>query len=564
MEILIFIFPLLSFLIFQFSDNIKNVKFLYILHTALMSSSFVISIYLFQKLLDFENDLPLYYYPILKLEKLLIDWSLRLDLFVSGLLIIITLVATIFIIYSINFYKDNKVDLKIIKYSSLSIFGSLTLVSSNNLIQLFLGWQIILVSCYFLTNLFQKKEDLKGNDNVFLYNRVSDLGIFLCLFFLYSYTNSIDFDVIFESSYLGQNNKLMLLDLEFTVFELILCVLFLSFLFRCRQFFIGSSSYHFLKINSSLSALIYSGIFLPSGIYLILRFLPLTETYSNFLNVIALLGFIFIIIFTILIFKSKDLKSLTVYVASSQFSIIVFLIGLKVYNGAFFYLLTSTLSVTMLFLSYGIIITKLNGEHQIDKMGLLLIKTPFTFLLTLTASLSLICVPFFSSFYSKKLILSSLQTLNETFMFFSIIICLFYFFLFSYTLFKNILIVFWCQNNCNIHLYNKINENMFLTKIILLLLATCLIFSGWFLNNLFSGPTPEYFWNLVLNFNSDFALSHENQTHDWFIEQTNLICLFGISLSIFNYVLIPKFGNSIRIKHNKFFKYYSSYLSSSN
>ena len=124
--------------------------------------------------------------------------------------------------------------------------------------------------------------------------------------------------------------------------------------------------------------------------------------------------------------------------------------------------------------------------------------------------------------------------------------------------------MFWCQNNCNIHLYNKINENMFLTKIILLLLATCLIFSGWFLNNLFSGPTPEYFWNLVLNFNSDFALSHENQTHDWFIDQTNLICLFGISLSIFNYVLIPKFGNSIRIKHNKFFKYYSSYLSSSN
>ena len=84
MEILIFIFPLLSFLIFQFSDNTKNVKLLYILHTALMSSSFVLSIYLFRKLLDFENDLPLYYYPILKLEKLLIDWSLRLDLFVSG------------------------------------------------------------------------------------------------------------------------------------------------------------------------------------------------------------------------------------------------------------------------------------------------------------------------------------------------------------------------------------------------------------------------------------------------------------------------------------------------
>ena len=137
-------------------------------------------------------------------------------------------------------------------------------------------------------------------------------------------------------------------------------------------------------------------------------------------------------------------------------------------------------------------------------------------------------------------------------------------FLLSYTLFKNIFIAFLCKNNCDIHLYNKIKEKMFITKFLLVLLSICIISSGWFLNNLFSGSNPEYFWNLVLNFNSDFALSYENQIHDWFIEQTNLICLFGISLSIFNYVLIPKFGNNIRIKHNKFFKYYSSYLSFNN
>ena len=149
MEILLFIFPLLSFLIFQFWEKIKKTKLLFVLHSAFMGSTFIISIFIFLKLLNFDNDLPIYFYSILKLEHFLIDWSLRLDLFVSGLIIIITFFATIFTIYLIGVYDENKYDLKIIKNSSLSTFGILTLVSSNNLIQLFVGWQIIIMSSYF-------------------------------------------------------------------------------------------------------------------------------------------------------------------------------------------------------------------------------------------------------------------------------------------------------------------------------------------------------------------------------------------------------------------------------
>ena len=137
-------------------------------------------------------------------------------------------------------------------------------------------------------------------------------------------------------------------------------------------------------------------------------------------------------------------------------------------------------------------------------------------------------------------------------------------FLLSYTLFKNILIIFLCQNNCDIHLYNKINEKMYLTKLLLFLLSIFLIFSGWFLNNLFFGSNPEYLWNLALNINTNFSLSFDNQIYDWFIEQTNIICFIGILLSLFNYFLIPKIGNNIKIRNNKFFKYYSSCLSSNN
>ena len=560
MEILLFIFPLLSFLIFQFWEKIKKTKLLFVLHSAFMGSTFIISIFIFLKLLNFDNDLPLYFYSILKLEHFLIDWSLRLDLFVSVLIIIITFFANIFTIYLISIYEENKFDLKIIKNSSLSIFGILTLVSSNNLIQLFVGWQIIIMSSYFLINHSKKQIDTNDKDLVFLYNRLSDLGIFLCLFFLYSYTNSVNFDVIFESNYFEINNKLILLDLEISSFELILFILFLSFLLRCRQFFKQSSIYYFLKNKHSTFALLFSGVYLPAGIYFLLRFLPLIQSSYNFFNIITLLGLIITIIFTLLFYTSRDLKSLAFYIASSQFGIIIFLIGLKAYNGALFYMLTSTLSLTTLFLCFAIIMMKLNGEYQINKMGSLLIKIPSTFLFTLISSLSLIGVPFLSGFYSKNLIFSSVLLLNESFIFFLIMIYFCYIFLLTYTLFKNMLIVFLCQNNCNIHLYNKIDEKMFLTKMILLILAVFLIFLGWFLNNLFSGSNSEYLWNLALNINKDFSLKYEYDTHNWFTILTNIICISSLLLSIFNYVVIPKIGNYVKIKSNKLFKKYSTYL----
>ena len=560
MEILLFIFPLLSFFIFQFLEKIKKTKLLFVLHSAFMGSTFIISIFIFLKLLNLDNDLPLYFYSILKLEHFLIDWSLRLDLFVSVLIIIITFFATIFTIYLISIYQENKFDLKIIKNSSLSIFGILTLVSSNNLIQLFVGWQIIIMSSYFFINHSKKQMDSNDKDLVFLYNRLSDLGIFLCLFFLYSYTNSVNFEVIFESNYLETNNKFILFDLEISSFELILFILFLSFLLRCRQFFKQSSIYYFLKNKHSTFALLFSGIYLPSGIYFLLRFLPLIQSSYHFFNIITLLGLIITIIFTLLFYTSRDLKSLAFYIASSQFGIIIFLIGLKAYNGALFYLLTSTLSLTMLFLCFAIIMIKLNGEHQINKMGSLLTKTPSTFLFILISSLSLIGVPFFSGFYSKTLIFSLILPFNEIFIFFLITIYFCYIFLLSYTLFKNMLIVFLCQNNCNIHLYNKIDEKMFLTKTILFILAIFLIFSGWFLNNLFSSSNSEYLWNLALNINENFSMEYEYERHNWFSKIVNIICISSLLLSIFNYVVIPKIGNYVTIKRNKFFKKYSTYL----
>ena len=153
MEILLFIFPLLSFLLFQFFNQKIRSEILYAINIFLFGLSFLLSLNIFIKILNLDKDLPLFFYTLIKLENLFIDWSLRFDLLVSGLIVLVTLTGLLITVYSINLSKNHSINFKINSYSSLSIFGVLVLISSNNLIQLFLGWYLIILSSYLISNI---------------------------------------------------------------------------------------------------------------------------------------------------------------------------------------------------------------------------------------------------------------------------------------------------------------------------------------------------------------------------------------------------------------------------
>ena len=145
MEIFIFIFPFLGFLIFQFPKLKIKAEFLYALNILLTSFSFIISIYIFLKILNLDKDLPVFFYPLLKFDDSFLDWSLKFDLFISGLMVLNTFIVLILTIYSINFFKDDKINFKIYSLSSLSIFSFVLFISSNNLVQFFLEFVLYLL-----------------------------------------------------------------------------------------------------------------------------------------------------------------------------------------------------------------------------------------------------------------------------------------------------------------------------------------------------------------------------------------------------------------------------------
>ena len=150
MEIFLFIFPLLSFLLFQFFSKKIRTEFLHTLNILLFFLTFILSIYIFAKILDLDKDLPVFLYTLIKFDYVFKDWSLRFDLLVSGLMVMVTFIGLLLTIYSINLSKDKLTNLKINSYLSLSIFSVLILITSNNLIQFFLAWYLVILSSYLI------------------------------------------------------------------------------------------------------------------------------------------------------------------------------------------------------------------------------------------------------------------------------------------------------------------------------------------------------------------------------------------------------------------------------
>ena len=552
MEILLFIFPLLSFLLFQFFSNKVKALYLYLSNSILHILAFSLSLYIYNKILNLNTDLPLFFITLIKSDNLLLDWSLRFDLFVSSLIVLITFIGLLLTGYSTNLSKNHSINFKINHFLSLSILSVLVLVTSNNLIQFFLGWYLVIISSYLIYNIFKNKVD---NSNIFFENRVSDLCFFLSLYFIYTFSKSINFDVIFKSYETIENNT-TILSYTFSNFEIIIFILFFSFLLRFRQFYISNSSYDLLNLNTSSYSLLFYGLYIPTGLYFILRFLSLTHLSLNYSNIILLLGLIFTLIFSILLFQSYKLNKLILYIASSQFCILLIGFGLKIYNAVLFHFFTSIITLLILSLSFGIVSSKLNNEQDIRKMGNLIIKCPFTFLFILIGFVSLLGIPYFSGFYSHQLFLSQLSIINKESYFFIFTYCFYYTFIMSYISFKIILIVFLGENNCNIHLYNKIKEGSYYLKFILFILSFLIIFLGWYLNNLFTGNFGENLWRLVLVEDISFSINNNFHKNEELLKTRNIVCYIGIFLAFLNYFIFPKLGNNLRLKNNKLFRYY--------
>jgi len=328
------------------------------------------------------------------------DWGFKIDSLTVMMLILVTTVSTLVHIYSMEYMLEDGHRSRFFSYLSLFTFFMIVLVTSDNYLGLFLGWEGIGVCSYLLINFWYiRLEANKAAIQAMIVNRIGDVGLALGIILIYIECRSLEYDTVMSlGSEIGMSDR-------GGVIMLIGILLFIGAVGKSAQFGLHVWLPFAMEGPSPVSALIHAATLVTAGVYLIARSSPLLEYSSEVLWIIAIVGGMTAIFAATTGLVQNDLKRVIAYSTASQLGYMVFACGLSGYAVGVFHLVNHGFFKALLFLSAGSVIHGIADEQDLRKMGGLGRVLPYTYSMLMIGSLALMGFPFLTGFYSKDVIL---------------------------------------------------------------------------------------------------------------------------------------------------------------
>jgi NADH-quinone oxidoreductase subunit L len=345
-------------------------------------------------------------YRWMQLGELNLDIGFLIDPLTATMMCVVTFVSLMVHIYTIGYMKGEEGYNRFFSYISLFTFAMLMLVMSNNLLQLFFGWEAVGVVSYLLIGFYYERQSaVFANMKAFLVNRVGDFGFILGIGLLLASTGSMNYDVIF-----AQNTTLAAQTLPGTSWNLVTvaCIcLFIGAMGKSAQFPLHVWLPDSMEGPTPISALIHAATMVTAGIFMVSRMSPLFELSDVALSFVLVIGSITALFMGFLGIVQTDIKRVVAYSTLSQLGYMTIALGVSAYPIAIFHLMTHAFFKALLFLAAGSVILGMHHEQDMRKMGGLWKYMPITCLMMLLGNLALVGTPFFSGFYSKDSIIEA-------------------------------------------------------------------------------------------------------------------------------------------------------------
>ena len=503
--------PLLSFFTFLLLKNFVNKNFLIYFSVFNIFLSSFFSIFILNEIINTNNSINLDLFNWLSSGKLLSTWSLHFDFLTILMIFVVNTVSFLVQFYSIGYMKEDKSIIRFYCYLNLFTFFMLVLVTSNNLLQLYLGWEGVGLCSYLLIGFwFYKDSASNAALKAFIVNRVGDMFFILGIILIYITFDSIFFSDIFTSYINGINTKANFLTYEIDKIDVICTLLFLGAMGKSAQLGLHTWLPDAMEGPTPVSALIHAATMVTAGVFLICKMSLLFNGSIYASNLVIFVGSATAIFAATVALTQNDIKKIIAYSTCSQLGFMFIAAGFSMYNLAIFHLLTHAFFKSLLFLGAGSVINILDHEQNIKKMGKLWNKVPLTYIIMLIGSLALCGIPFFSGYYSKELIINSGLTsnlfLSKYVYFISILVVA----LTSMYSFRLIYYVFHGSLNFSNSKYEKIKESSFFFIFPLLILSFFAIFSGYFFKDFFINNQYVDLWinsNVATLANFNFFLN---------------------------------------------------------
>nr|YP_009317618.1 NADH dehydrogenase subunit 5 [Pterocladia mexicana]AOX49070.1 NADH dehydrogenase subunit 5 [Pterocladia mexicana] len=499
MHVSTIILPLIGSLISGFGGRLLGYYGSSILSTSCVLTSFVFSIMIFYEVGLCNSVCYITLSPWVNVGTLSINWGFIFDSVTSIMLIVVTSISTLVHIYSISYMGNDPHCPRFMSYLEIFTFFMLVLVTADNTVQMFLGWEGVGLASYLLINFwFTRLAANQSAIKALVVNRVGDFGLSIAIFAIFYIFNSVDYLTIFSLAPFFQNYSFSLLGFYVNSLTLIGLLLFIGAVGKSAQLGLHTWLPDAMEGPTPVSALIHAATMVTAGVFLMIRFSPLIEYSSTVLGTLIVFGSLTTFFAAMTGVFQNDLKRVIAYSTCSQLGYMIFACGLSCYNVSMFHLTNHAFFKALLFLSAGSIIHALADEQDMRRMGSLSYFLPVTYSLMLIGSLALAGFPFLSGFYSKDFILelsqiSSSSNLNNSI---SALACwlgnlsvLFTAFYSSRLLYLTFL------NNTNSIRKNIIaiheSDSLILTPLIVLAIGS--IFVGYSAKDFFIGPGTN-FW----------------------------------------------------------------------
>ena len=543
-EYLIIFLPLLGSIISGLFGKYIGSRNSEIITSLFVSTSAFLSFIIFYKVLsqDYTNNLNIFTW--INSGTLNVSWSIDIDALSSVMLVVVTLVSSLVHIYSIGYMSDDPHKQRFMSYLSLFTFSMLMLVTSDNFLQLFFGWEGVGLCSYFLIGFWFRKDSANAAAiKAFVVNRVGDFGFALGIFLIFYLFGTVNYDEVFELVPSILNKDLSFLGINVNAINLICVLLFIGAMGKSAQIFLHTWLPDAMEGPTPVSALIHAATMVTAGVFLVVRCSPIFEYSPLALNLVTIIGMSTAFFAATIALVQDDIKKIIAYSTCSQLGYMFFAAGVGAYNVAMFHLFTHAFFKALLFLGSGSVIHSFKNEQNINAMGGVWKKLPYTWALMVIGTLALTGFPFLSGFYSKDAIIEFAYLSGSSTGYFAAGIGIFTAFLTSIYSWRLLFKTFHGNYNNKSIAISSMHESPLIMTIPLIILAIGAIFSGILFKDLFIGvESSENFWK-----DSIFFLEPLSNDHPplWFIVFTPILVILSIPTAYYFFIINKKFTNEI-------------------
>ncbi len=470
-----------------------------------------------------------------------VEWAVRRDTLASVMVAMVTTVSTLIHIYSVGYMSHEKGAWRFFAYLSLFTFAMLMLVTADNLLQLFFGWEGVGLASYLLIGYWYYKKT--ANDaamKAFIVNRVADLffavGIAL-IFFLFG---SVQYGEIFSAIPEHMNATYHVLGSTFRAYEVIGVLLFIGAMGKSAQIGFHVWLPDAMEGPTPVSALIHAATMVTAGVFLMSRMSPLMDQAPGALSMVTFIGATTAIFAATVGCVQNDIKRVIAYSTCSQLGYMFVAAGVGAYQASMFHLLTHAFFKALLFLGAGSVIHAMSDEQDMRKMGGIWRLIPLTYVMMWIGSLALGGVWPFSGYFSKDAIIEAAwgsHTLVGHYGFWMTLIAAFLTAFYSWRL---LIMTFHGRPRASAETMAHVHESPAVMTLPLIGLAIGAIGAGWLFRNQLIGEHWQTFWNGSIAVATDnHALRLAEEVPNWVSLAPSVVGVLGIATAYVGYMFVP-------------------------